>query len=118
MKIFLAILIPIAVFLGLGWAAKDIYFSIFEIKHTDTLADIYRGELIAYSLLAIAYNVCTFFFKGINCFENITPTILALSPLVVLVIFCIIPMSVGASVFFSLFIIAIMIYVSFIAYSE
>lgn len=118
MKVLLAIIIPIAVYLGLGWAAKDVYFSIYEIKTTDTLADIYRGELVAYSLLAIVYNAVVFLIKGIDWINHTIPAIIVISPLVVLGIFCLIPMSMGASVLFSLLTIAIMIFVSLIEYSE
>ena len=41
-KYILAIIIPLIVYFGIGWIAKDIYFSIWEIVDSTTLEEIYN----------------------------------------------------------------------------
>lgn len=48
MKLFIAILIALAVYFGLGWVIKDITFSIMDINDNTTLEEIGYMDLTIY----------------------------------------------------------------------
>ena len=54
-KYILAIIIPLIVYFGIGWIAKDIYFSIWEIVDSTTLEEIYNKEVLVYACVAVGY---------------------------------------------------------------
>ena len=54
-KYILAIIIPLIVYFGIGWIAKDIYFSIWEIVDSTTLEEIYNKEILVYACVAVGY---------------------------------------------------------------
>lgn len=63
-KYILAIIIPLIVYFGIGWIAKDIYFSIWEIVDSTTLEEIYNKEILVYVCLcscwiynSLSYNI-------------------------------------------------------------
>jgi len=49
-KYILAIIIPLIIYFGIGWIAKDIYFSIWEIVDSTTLE-----EILVYACVAVGY---------------------------------------------------------------
>ena len=54
-KFILAIIIPLIVYFGIGWIAKDIYFSMWEISDNTTIQEIYNKELFIYGCVALGY---------------------------------------------------------------
>lgn len=54
-KYILAIIIPLIVYFGIGWIAKDIYFSIWEVVDSTTLEEIYNKEVLVYACVAVGY---------------------------------------------------------------
>ena len=51
----MAIIIPLIVYFGIGWIAKDIYFSMWEISDNTTIQEIYNKELFIYGCVALGY---------------------------------------------------------------
>lgn len=54
-KFILAIIIPLIVYFGIGWIAKDIYFSMWKISDNTTIQEIYNKELFIYGCVALGY---------------------------------------------------------------
>ena len=55
MKLLIVIFVPILVYFGVGWIARDIYFSIVMQNGGIALQDIYSKEILVYNLVAAAY---------------------------------------------------------------
>ncbi len=114
MRNFWIIAAPLLVYFGLGWLARYIYFSIYEITLQTTMQEIYSGEIIAGSILCFAYNlVCEFLGK-----ESLISNILLGVPIVLAFIFALLPMSVGASVLNCILCLGSMIAAGFVAFKK
>ena len=114
MKTIAVIIIPFIVYFGLGWLAKDIYFSFNEITGYTTMKEIYNGEIIAASILCVIYNtLCEIIGK-----ENIVSTILCGLPIVSAFIFVMLPMSTAAAVINSIISLVLMIMAGIVAFKS
>ena len=51
-----AVLIALAVYIGLGWIVKDIFFSVFKVSGDTTLNEIYNYEIWIYAVISAIYN--------------------------------------------------------------
>lgn len=56
MKFIVAIVLPFIFYFGLGWIAKDIYFSMNPITDDTLFVDIYKNEILVYAVIAAVYN--------------------------------------------------------------
>ena len=114
MKLALAIILPFIVYFGLGWVANYIYFAINPIISTTTMQEIYNGEILSTSFLCFLY--CTIWEMTVgkdNFFLSFgAPILLSLIFVVIL------PMSVGASVVYSILNIGVMIAAGVISINE
>ena len=104
-----AVLIALAVYIGLGWIVKDIFFSVFKVSGDTTLNEIYNYEIWIYAVISAIYN----FFIGrddVNdgwIWENIP-----LVPIYSAILFTFaLPMGVGASLLNTVLCLGSMIYV-------
>ena len=52
MKWFIAVLVALLVYFGLGWVIKDITYSMMNISDKATLEEIANIDLIVYAVLA------------------------------------------------------------------
>lgn len=55
MKWFIAVLVALLVYFGLGWVIKDITYSMMNISDKATLEEIANIDLIVYAVLAGVY---------------------------------------------------------------
>ncbi|WP_042372127.1 hypothetical protein [Bacteroides neonati] len=111
MKLFIAILIALAVYFGLGWVIKDITFSIMDINDNTTLEEIGYMDLTIYSCLAGAYIILVLCFldEYVDSWAK-----LAFLPLAAFLISrYLIPPSMGSAILFNLLNISGMILVTF-----
>lgn len=114
MKTAIAVIVPFIVYFGLGWLAKDIYFSFNEITGYTTMKEIYNGEIIAASILCVIYNtLCEIIGK-----ESLVSTILCGLPIVLAFIFVMLPMSTTAAVINSIISLILMIMAGIVAFKN
>ena len=105
MKYIGLIILPIIVYFGLGWLANEIYFSINEITRNTTMEQIYDGQIMSTAFLMIIYNsICEMIHE--NEYSFILSFVV---PIAVAAIFVFIPMSVVASVLYTILNIATMV---------
>ena len=55
MKWFIAVLVALLVYFGLGWVIKDITYSMMNISDKATLEEIANIDLIVYAILCLGY---------------------------------------------------------------
>lgn len=120
MKWFIAVLIALAVYFGLGWVIKDITFSMMDINDNTTFEEIGNIDLIIYSCLAGAYIILClgFLMEKVNDSEFLFNKFIKVV-LLPIAAFCIsryiIPPSMGSAILFSLLNISGMIIVTILA---
>lgn len=120
MKWFIAILIALAIYFGLGWVIKDITFSLIDISDNTTFEKIVYIDLIVYSCLAGVYIIL---FLGF-LMEKVTDAEYLFNKWIKLVLlpivaFCIsrylIPPSMGSAILFNLLNISSMVIITILA---
>lgn len=109
MKKTLIIILPFIVYFGLGWLAKYIYFYFNAITPNTTIQEIYNGELMAVTVLCMLYNAIAECFIT-NFGESKYKYTVFIAHAIVLTLFIFaIPISIGATIAFSLINIGLMI---------
>lgn len=120
MKWFIAILIALAIYFGLGWVIKDITFSLIDINDNTTFEKIVNIDLIVYSCLAEAYIILLlgFLMEKVNDAEYLFNKWIKLV-LLPIAAFCIsrylIPPSMGSAILFNLLNISSMVIITILA---
>ncbi len=100
--VIIAVIIALAVYLGLGWVIKDITLSMMDINDSTTFEEIANVDLAVYASLAGVYNIlCVGFIM-----ERVDNDKLLWFILFPLAAYCIsrylIPPSIGSAVLFNL----------------
>lgn len=100
--VIIAVIIALAVYLGLGWVIKDITLSMMDINDSTTFEEIVNVDLAVYASLAGVYNIlCVGFIM-----ERVDNDKLLWFILFPLAAYCIsrylIPPSIGSAVLFNL----------------
>lgn len=104
-----AILIAIAVYIGLGWVIKNIVFSMLGVSGGTTMNTIYNYEIWIYAVISTVYN---FFISRDNNNDNWIEENIPLIPIYSAIIFtCALPMGLGASLLNTILCLGSMIYV-------
>lgn len=104
MKWFVAIIVPILVYLGIGWIVKDIYFSIVA-DNGMTLKEVFNAEIYVYDIIAMLYCVIIAIFFDSDLSDYLWWIPLAMAFITVHIL----PISIGATILNSIVCIIVMI---------
>lgn len=97
-RIILSIAIPIIVYFGIGWIAKDIYFSIWEIAGNTTIQEIYNKELLIHCCVAVGYIIISWIILDDDGIMGFMLFVGALPIAAYILCVYILPMSEGAAI--------------------
>lgn len=97
-KYILAIIIPLIIYFGIGWIAKDIYFSIWEIVDSTTLEEIYNKEVLVYACVAVGYIILCYIILDNNSSDGVMAFAGALPIAGYILCVYVLPISEGAAI--------------------
>lgn len=108
MRYVLAVIIPLIIYFGIGWIAKDIYFSMWEITASTTIRDIYNKEIFIYCCVAVGYIFICF-----QITDELVMIYFGAVPVIAYILCAyIFPMSEGAALLNSILCVVVLIYAS------
>ena len=120
MKWFIAVLVALLVYFGLGWVIKDITYSMMNISDKATLEEIANIDLIVYAVLAGVYIILClgYLMEKVNDSDELFNKYMKVV-LLPIAAYCIsrylIPPSIGSSILFNLLNISGMIIITLLA---
>ena len=120
MKWFIAVLVALLVYFGLGWVIKDITYSMMNISDKATLEEIANIDLIVYAVLAGVYIILClgYLMEKVNDSDELFNKYMKVV-LLPIAAYCIsrylIPPSIGGAILFNLLNISGMIIITLLA---